>query len=63
MSNKVERLSLILGLVLIIHKLMPLGFLGLAREHVIWAMGLVLIPFGHPGGGLDGETCKGALAP
>ena len=55
-------MSLIFGLDLVICKLMLLGFLGLAREHVIWAMGLVLIPFGHPGGGLDGETCEGALA-
>ena len=53
---------MVLGLVLVIHKLMLLRFLGLAREHIIWAMGLVLIPFGHPAGGLKGETCEGALA-
>ena len=43
-------------------KLMLLQFLGLAGEHVIWAAGLVLMPFGHPRGGLEGETCEGALA-
>ena len=59
---RAERLSLDLGLVLVICRLMSLGFLGLAGEHVIWAVGLVLIPFGHPGGGLEGETYKGALA-
>ena len=30
--------------------------------HVICATGLVLIPFGHPSGGLHSETCEGALA-
>ena len=53
---------MVLGLVLVICKLMSLGFLELARKHVIWAMGLDLIPFGHPAGGLEGETCEGALA-
>ena len=43
-------------------RLISLGFLGLAGEHVIWAVGLVVIPFGNPGGGLEGETCEGALA-
>ena len=55
-------MSLDLGLVLVMHRLILLGFLGLAGEHVIWAVGLVLIPFGHPGGGFEGETCNGALA-
>ena len=41
---------------------MLLESLGLDGEHVTWAVGLVLIPLGHPGGGLEGETCKGALA-
>ena len=36
--------------------------LELVGEHVTWAVGLVLIPLGQPGGGLEGETCKGALA-
>ena len=44
------------------HKPMLLESLGLDGEHVTWAVELVLIPFGHPGGGLEGETCKGALA-
>ena len=44
------------------HKLILLGFFGLDGEHVTWAMGLVLMPLGHPGGGLEGETCEGALA-
>ena len=57
-----ESLSLDLVLVLVRHRLISLGFLGLAGEHVIWAVGLVLMPFGHPGGGLEGETCEGALA-
>ena len=57
-----ESLSLDLGLVLVMHKLISLGFLGLAGKHVIWVVGLVLIPFGQPGGGLEGETCNGALA-
>ena len=55
-------MSLDLTLVLVMHMLISLGFLGLAGEHVIWAVGLALMPFGHPGGGLEGETCKGALA-
>ena len=48
--------------VLVMHKLMLLEFFGLAGEHVTWAMGLVLMPLGHPGRGLEGETSKGALA-
>ena len=55
-------MSLDLVLVLVMHRLILLGFLGLAGEHVIWAVGLVLMPFGHPGGGLEGETWDGALA-
>ena len=51
-----------LVLVLVMCTLISLGFLGLAGKHVIWVVGLVLMPFGHPGGGLEDETCKGALA-
>ena len=36
--------------------------LGLDGEYVTWVVGLVLIPLGHPGAGLEGETCEGALA-
>ena len=43
------------------HKLILLGFLGLDGEDVTWKVGLVLMPLGHPGGGLEGDTCKGAL--
>ena len=39
-----------------------IGFLGLAGEYVIGVVGLVLMPFGHPGGSLEGKTCEGALA-
>ena len=59
---KWEVLSLDLGLVLVMCRLISLGFLGLAGEHVIWAVGLVLLPFDHPGGGLEGDTYNGALA-
>ena len=52
----------ILVVVLVMHRLILLAFLGLAGEHVIWVVGLVLMPFGHLGGGLEGETCEGALA-
>ena len=32
-------------------------------RHGTWVVGLVLLmPLGHPGGGLEGETYKGALA-
>ena len=57
-----ESASLDLVVVLVMHKLMLLGFLGLAGEHVTWAVGLVLMPLGHSGGGLEGETCEGVLA-
>ena len=43
-------------------KQMLLESLGLAGEHVTWVVALVLMPLGHPGGGLEGETCEGALA-
>ena len=46
----------------LMHKLMLLEIFGLAGELVTWAGGLVLMPLGHPGGGLEGETCEGALA-
>ena len=48
--------------ILVMHKPMLLESLGLNGEHVTWAVGLVLIPLGHPGGGLEGDTCEGALA-
>ena len=57
-----ESVSLGLVVVLIMCKLILLEFLGLAGEHVIWVVGLFLMSFGHSGGGLEGETCKGALA-
>ena len=57
-----EGLSLDFAFVLVMHRFIWLGFLGLAGEHVIWVVGLVLIPFGHLGGGLEGETHDGALA-
>ena len=57
-----EGLSLDLVLVLDMSRFILLGILRLTGEHVIWVMGLVLIPFGHLGGGLEGETCDGALA-
>ena len=57
-----ENFSLELVAVLVMHKPMLLEPLGLDGEHVTWAAGLVLIPLGHPGGGLEAETCKGALA-
>ena len=41
---------------------MLLESLGLDGEHVTWVVGVVLMPLGHPGGGLEGETCEGALA-
>ena len=47
---------------LVMCKLILLGFLGLAGEHVTLAVGLVLMPFGHPGGGLEGEIFEGPLA-
>ena len=44
-------------------KPMLLESLGLdGEEHVTWVVGLVLIPLGQPGGGLEGENCEGALA-
>ena len=48
-------------MVLVVCKLMLLEFSGLDGEPVTWVVGLVLMPLGHPGGGLEGETCKGAL--
>ena len=51
-----------MGVALVMHKFMLLQFSGLDGEHVTWVVGLVLMPLGHPGGGLEGETCKGALA-
>ena len=48
--------------ILVMHKPMLLESLGLDGEHVTWAMGLVLMHLGHPGGGLEGEICEGALA-
>ena len=48
--------------ILVMHKPMLLESLGLDGEHVTWAVGLVLIPFGQAGGGLEGETCEGAIA-
>ena len=54
--------SLELVVILVMHKPMLLESLGLDGTHVTWVVGLVLIPLGHPGGGLEGETCKGALA-
>ena len=47
---------------LVVHKLMLLEFSGLDSEHATWVVALVLVPLGHPGGGLEGETCEGALA-
>ena len=41
---------------------MLLESLGLDGEHVTWVVGLVLIPLGQPEGGLESETCEGALA-
>ena len=46
---------------LVMHKFMLLQFSGLDGEHVTWVVGLVLMPLGHPGGGLEGETCKGSF--
>ena len=43
-------------MVLVMHRLMLLEFSGLDGEHITWAVGLVLMPLGHPGGGLEGET-------
>ena len=54
--------SLELIAILVMHKPMLLESLELDGEHVTWAVGLVLIPLGQPGGGLEGETCKGALS-
>ena len=48
--------------ILVICNPISLESLGLVGEHVTWALGLVLIPLGQPGGGLEGETCEGALA-
>ena len=47
---------------LVVCKLMLLEFSGLDVEHVGWVVGFVLMPLGHSGGGLAGETCEGALA-
>ena len=54
--------SLEMVAILVMHTPMLLESLGLDDEHVTWAMGLLLIPMGQPGGGLEGETCEGALA-
>ena len=51
-----------LVVVLVVLKVMLLEFSGLEGEHAAWMVGLVLMPLGHPGGGLEGETCEGALA-
>ena len=56
-----ENAPLDLVVVLVVHKLMLLELSGLDGEHTTWAVGLVLMPLGHPGGGLEGETCKGVL--
>ena len=48
--------------VLVVHKVMLLECSGLEDEHAVWVVGLVLMPLGHPGGGLGGETFEGALA-
>ena len=57
-----ENVSLDLVVVLVVCKLMLLEFSGLEGEHAVWVLGLVLMPLLHPGGGLEGETCDGALA-
>ena len=36
--------------------------LELVGGHATWAVGLVVIPLGQPGGDLKGETCEVALA-
>ena len=49
--------------IFVIHNPILFESLGLVGEQVIWwVVGLVLIPLGQPGGGLDGEACSGALA-
>ena len=57
-----ENVSLELVVVLVMCKLMLLEFSGLNGEHVTWIVGLVLMPLGHPGGSLEGETFEGGLA-
>ena len=49
-------------MVLVVHQVMLLEFSGLDGEHAAWVVGIVLMPLGHPGGGLEGETCEGSLA-
>ena len=61
-NPKAENVSLELVVIMVMCKLMLLEFLGLDGEHVTWVVGIVLMAFGHPGRGLEGETCKGALA-
>ena len=45
--------SLEMVAILVMHKPMLLESLGLDGEHVAWVVGLVLIPLGQPGGGLE----------
>ena len=54
--------SLKMVAILVMCKPMLLELLGLDGEYVIWVAELVLITLGQPGGGLEGETCEGALA-
>ena len=61
-GGSLKSVSLDLVVVLVMHRLILLGFLGLDGEHVTWVVGLVLMPFGHVGGCLEGENCERALA-
>ena len=57
-----DNVSLDLVVVLVVHKLMLLEFSGLDGRYAVWVVGLFLMSLGHPGGGLEGKTCEGALA-
>ena len=48
--------------ILVIHNPILLESQELVGEHATRVVGLVLMPLGQPGGGLEGETCEGALA-